>query len=53
MIRFKRIMKEACELKEKIELILSDILSAKYDCKVTLRFEPKGGEDDGRADSPD
>lgn len=29
-------------LKEKIEKILSEILSDRYDCKVTLRFEKKG-----------
>lgn len=27
------------DLKERIERLLSDILSDKYDCKVTLRFE--------------
>jgi hypothetical protein len=27
-------------LKEKIEKVLSEILSGKYDCKVTLHFEP-------------
>lgn len=26
------------DLKEKIEKLLSDILSDKYECKVTLRF---------------
>lgn len=29
------------ELKERIEQLLSDILSDKYECKVTLRFVPK------------
>lgn len=29
-------------LKERIERVLSDILSEKYDCKVTLHFEKKG-----------
>lgn len=29
------------ELKERIEKLLSDILSDKYECKVTLRFEKK------------
>lgn len=29
------------ELKERIEKLLSDILSDKYECKVTLRFVPK------------
>lgn len=29
-------------LKEKIEKILSDILSDKHDCKVTLKFEKEG-----------
>lgn len=32
------------ELKEKIEKLLSEILSDKYDCNVTLRFEPKPNE---------
>jgi hypothetical protein len=32
-------------LKEKIERLLSDILSDKYDCKVTLRFAPVEGQD--------
>lgn len=27
------------ELKQKIEKVLSEILTDKYDCKVTLRFE--------------
>lgn len=29
------------DLKEKIERLLSEILSDKYDCKVVLRFEKK------------
>jgi hypothetical protein len=29
------------DLKEKIERVLSEILSDKYDCKVTLRFEKR------------
>ena len=29
------------DLKTKIEKILSEILSDKHDCKVTLRFEKK------------
>lgn len=28
-------------MKERIEQLLSEILSDKYDCKVTLRFEPR------------
>lgn len=32
------------DLKEKIERVLSEILSDKYDCKVVLRFEPKEEE---------
>lgn len=28
-------------LKEKIEKLLSEILSDKYDCKITLKFEKK------------
>lgn len=31
-------------MKEKIELLLSEILSEKYDCKITLRFEQKEKE---------
>lgn len=29
------------DLKERIEKLLSDILSDKYDCKVILKFEEK------------
>lgn len=29
------------DLKEKIERLLSEILSDKYDCNVVLRFEKK------------
>ena len=32
------------ELKQKIEQVLSEILSDKYDCRVTLRFEKREGE---------
>ena len=32
------------ELKSKIEKVLSEILSDKYECKVTLRFEKKGAD---------
>ena len=28
------------ELKQKIEKVLSEILADKYDCNVTLHFEP-------------
>lgn len=31
------------DLKTKIEKLLSEILSDKYECKVTLRFEKKEG----------
>ena len=31
------------DLKTKIEQVLSEILSDKYECKVTLRFEKKEG----------
>ena len=34
------------DLKEKIERLLSDILSDKYDCKVTLRFEERKEENE-------
>lgn len=30
-----------CTLKDRIEKVLSEILSDKYDCKVTIRFVPK------------
>ena len=33
-------------LKEKIEQLLSEILSDKHECKVTLRFEKKGENND-------
>lgn len=29
------------DLKERIEKVLSEILSDKYECKVTLRFEKR------------
>lgn len=32
------------ELKERIEKVLSEILSDKYECKITLRFVPKNGK---------
>lgn len=32
------------ELKERIEKVLSEILSDKYECKITLRFVPKDGK---------
>lgn len=32
------------DLKTRIEQVLSEILSDKYDCKVTLHFEPKEAE---------
>lgn len=31
------------ELKERIEKVLSEILSDKYECKISLRFVPKDG----------
>ena len=31
------------DLKTRIENLLSEILSDKYECKVTLRFEKKEG----------
>lgn len=34
------------ELKERIEKVLSEILSDKYDCKVTLRFVPVEKKED-------
>jgi hypothetical protein len=37
------------ELKEKIEKILSEILSDKYDCKVTLHFEKRTETDEKKA----
>lgn len=34
-------------LRERIERVLSEILSDKHDCKVTLRFVPKDSKGDG------
>ena len=34
------------DLKQRIEKVLSEILSDKYDCKVTLRFEKKEATND-------
>lgn len=34
-------------LKERIEKLLSDILSDKYECKVTLRFGKEGDQKNG------
>lgn len=36
------------DLKERIARVLSEILSDKYDAKITLRFVPKDGADDRR-----
>lgn len=33
------------DLKTKIERLLSEILSDKYECVVRLRFEPKEGDE--------
>ena len=32
---------DAMNLKEKIEQLMSEILSDQHECKVTLNFEPK------------
>lgn len=32
------------ELKQRIEKVLSEILTDKYDCKVTLHFEPASAD---------
>lgn len=32
---------EKAALKNRIERVLSEILSDKYDCKITLKFVPK------------
>lgn len=34
------------DLKTRIEKVLSEILSDKYDCKVTLHFEKKEANND-------
>lgn len=34
------------DLKERIEQVLSEILSDKYDCKVTLHFERREENED-------
>ena len=36
------------DLKERLEQVLSEILSDKYDCKVTLHFERKEENEDVR-----
>ena len=36
------------ELKERIAKVLSEILSDKYDCKVTLQFVPVEKKEDVR-----
>lgn len=38
------------ELKNRIEQLLSEILSDKYECVVRLRFEPRdgGGKEQGK-----
>lgn len=33
------------DLKERIAKVLSEILSDKYDCKITLHFVPKEGNE--------
>lgn len=33
------------DLKSRIEQVLSEIFSDKYDCKVTIKFEKKRGEE--------
>ena len=35
---------EKADLKGRIERVLSEILSDKYDCNITLKFVPKEGE---------
>lgn len=37
------------DLKTRIEKLLSEILSDKYECKVTLRFEKKVSDTDEQA----
>lgn len=39
-------------LRERIERVLSEILSDKHDCKITLRFVPKGGDSDAGRKAP-
>lgn len=39
MSNFESVDKDS--LRERIEKVLSEILSDKHDCKVTLRFVPK------------
>lgn len=36
-------MDDNARLKARIERVLSEILSDKYDCNITLRFVPKKG----------
>ena len=39
------------EIKERIARVLSEILSDKYDAKITLRFVPKEGEGNAKTES--
>jgi len=39
------------DLREKIEKLLSDILSDKYECKVTLRFGRSTKEEDEKEEN--
>lgn len=38
------------DLKSKIEKVLSEILSDKYECKVTLHFESKERKEDEKTE---
>lgn len=39
------------ELKTRIEQVLSEILSDKYECKVTLHFEKKEADNEARTET--
>ena len=39
------------DLKDRIAKVLSEILSDKYDAKITLRFVPKEGEGNAKTES--
>lgn len=39
------------DLKDRIAKVLSEILSDKYDAKITIRFVPKGGKEGEKTES--
>lgn len=41
---------EKADLKSRIAQVMSEILSDKYDCNITLKFVPKEGVDEDEQD---